>query len=240
MRISRKLKLVAAVSTVAAIVAVPAWGAGDKSAETVTTAAPQITVNGSGSVSATPDIAVWTFSLTTRAASARDALRGNANEMRKVIAALKAAGIKAADLRTAQVSLGARSNSDGTAVIGYDASNSVTARVRQAASTGDIVDAAVEAGADGVNGPQFQVANENAVYRQALQAAFADAKAKATRLAQAGGLSLGKAITIVEQSASQPVFYGATMAKAAALDSTPVEAGSSEITATISVTFALV
>ena len=239
MRISRKIKLVAAVGTVAAIVAVPAWGAGDKSAETVTTAAPQITVNGSGSVSATPDIAVWTFSLTTRAATARDALKGNGNELRKVIAALKAAGIKAADLRTAQVSLGARSNSDGTAVIGYDAGNTVTARVRQAASTGDIVDAAVEAGADGVNGPQFQVSNENAVYRQALQAAFADAKAKATRLAQAGGLSLGKAVTIVEQSSFRPVVYGTTMAKGAALDSTPVEAGSSDITATISVTFAL-
>ena len=239
MWISRKLKLVAAVGTVAAIVAVPAWGAGSKGADTAAATAPQITVTGSGSVSTTPDTAVWTFSVTTRAATARDALRGNGNEMRKVVAALKAAGIKAADLRTAQVSLGARSNSDGTAVIGYDASNSVTARVRTAASTGDIVDAAVEAGADGVSGPQFQVSNENALYRQALQAAFDDARAKATRLAQAGGLSLGKAVTIVEQSSFRPVVYGTTMAKGAALDSTPVEAGSSEITATISVTFAL-
>ena len=94
MRISRKLKLVTAVGTVAAIVAVPAWGAGGKAAETVAAAAPLITVTGSGSVSPTPDIAVWTFSLTTRAATARDALRGNANEMRKVIAALKSTTIK--------------------------------------------------------------------------------------------------------------------------------------------------
>lgn len=238
MKTSRHIKLAVALTAVAAILAVPAWGATGKASDTAPTT-PQITVNGSGTAKASPDIAVWTFSVTTRAATARDALKLNGLDMRKVNAALKATGIAAADLRTTQVSLNARSNQDGTAVIGYEASNSVVVKVRKAADTGEVVDSAVEAGADGVSGPVFQVSNQDALYRQALGAAFDDAKAKAQRLAQSGGLALGKAVLISEQGPSQPVFYSAGVAKAAAADSTPVEAGESEIQANVTVTFAM-
>lgn len=234
-----KLKLVVALGVLAAILAVPAWGAGAKTTQTITATTPQITVNGSGTVNAVPDIAVWNFSVSSRATTAREALKVNGVEMRKVIAALKAAGIAAADLRTSQVYLSSRSNQDGTAIIGYEASNSVTAKLRKAASTGEIVDAAVEAGADGVSGPSFQVSAQDALYRQALAAAFDDAKAKAARLAQQGGLTLGKAIVISEQGSSQPIFYAAGAQKVAAADSTPVETGESEIQASVTVTFAI-
>ena len=234
-----KLKLVAALGALAAILAVPASGAGTKAPETITATTPQITVNGTGTVKAVPDIAVWTFSVASRATAAREALRLNGVEMRKVIAALKAAGINAADLRTSQVYLSARNNQDGTTIIGYEASNSVIAKVRKAASAGEVVDAAVEAGADGVSAPSFQVSAQDALYRQALAAAFDDAKAKAARLAQQGGLTLGKAIVISEQGSSQPVFYAAGVSKAAAADSTPVEAGESEVQASVTVTFAI-
>ena len=62
-----KLKLVAALGALAAILAVPASGAGTKATETITATTPQITVNGTGTVRAVPDIAVWTFSVSTRA-----------------------------------------------------------------------------------------------------------------------------------------------------------------------------
>lgn len=238
----KSLKVAAALAALAAVLAVPAWGASGsstaRSAE-VAAVAPTITVNGSGAVKAVPDIAIWTFSVSTRATSARDALRNNGVEMRKVIAALKAAGIAAADLRTSQVNLGVRTNQDGTAVIGYEASNSVTAKVRKQADTGEIVDKAVDAGADGVSGPSFLVSNQTALYRQALIAAYDDARAKAATLAKQGGLTLGKPTSIVESGSSQPVFYEGAMAKAAAADSTPVEAGESEVQASVSVTFAV-
>ena len=234
-----KLKLVVALGAVAAILAVPAWGAGAKGTDTSAATTPQITVNGTGTVKSVPDIAVWNFSVSSRATSAREALKVNGVEMRKVIAALKAAGIGAADLRTSQVYLNPRSNQDGTSVIGYDASNSVTAKVRKVASTGEVVDAAVEAGADGVSGPTFQVSAQDALYRQALAAAFDEAKAKAARLAQQGGLTLGKAIVISEQGTPQPILFAAGVAKAATADSTPVEAGESEVQASVTVTFAI-
>ena len=240
MRTRRSLAVIAALGAAAAL-AVPALAATSKGTARAAdaTPAPSITVNDTGTVNVTPDIAVWIFSVTSRATAARDALKANGNEMRKVIAALKAAGIAAADLRTTQVSLNVRTNQDGTAVVGYEASNSVVAKVRKQASTGDIVDAAVEAGADGVSGPQFSVSNQTALYRQALTAAFDDAKAKAQKLAAQGGLTLGKATAIVESGSSQPVFYAAGAAKMAAADSTPVEAGESEVTANVSVTFSV-
>ena len=234
-----KLKLIAALGALAAILAVPAWGAGAKATDTSAATTPQITVTGTGTVRSVPDIAVWNFSVSSRATSAREALKLNGVEMRKVIAALKAAGIGAADLRTSQVYLNPRSNQDGTSVIGYDASNSVTAKVRKVASTGEVVDAAVEAGADGVSGPTFQVSAQDTLYRQALAAAFDDAKAKAARLAQQGGLTLGKAIVISEQGTPQPILFAAGVAKAATADSTPVEAGESEVQASVTVTFAI-
>lgn len=234
----KSLKILAALGVVAAVLAVPAWGAGAKGAET-TAAPPQITVNGLGSVRVVPDIAVWTFSLTSRAASAREALRANGAEMRKVIAALKAAGVAAADLRTQYVSVGARMNNDGTAIVAYEATNSVTVKVRKAATTGAIVDAAVEAGADGVSGPSFDASNQADLYKRALATAFDDARAKAARLAQQAGLTLGKATAIVEQGIASPVYYGGAVKSVAADSATPIEAGESEITASITVTFAV-
>ena len=240
MRTRRSIKIATAVAALAAVLAVPAWGAtGSRSAD-ATPAPSSITVNGSASIKVTPDIAIWTFSVTSRNASARAALRANANDMARVLAALKAAGIAAADLRTSQVSLGVRMSQDGTSVTGYEATNSVTAKVRKQASTGDIVDQAVEAGADGVSGPVFQVSNQTALYRQALAAAYDDARAKALNLAKQGGLNLGKATSIAETGSSQPILYAAGAAKSMAADAaTPVEAGESEVDASVSVTFAV-
>ena len=238
MRTRRSITFAAALAALVAALAVPAWGAtGARSADATPST---ITVNGSASVKATPDIAIWTFSVTSRNASARAALRANANDMARVLAALKAAGIAAADLRTSQVSLGVRMSQDGTSVTGYEATNSVTAKVRKLANTGDIVDTAVEAGADGVNGPIFQVSNQTALYRQALTAAYDDARAKALNLAKQGGLTLGKATSIAETGSSQPVLYAAGAAKSLAADAaTPVEAGESEVDASVSVTFSV-
>jgi uncharacterized protein YggE len=236
-----KIKLVAAVGVLAAILAVPAWGAGAKGAADPATTGPQITVTGLGTVKVVPDIAGWWFSVTTRATNAKDALKTNSADMTKVIAAIKGAGIPAADIRTSQVSLNARTNQDGTAVIGYEASNGVNVKVRNQAVTGAIVDAAVQAGADGVSGPSFQNSAQDALSRDALAAAFDDAKAKAARLAQRAGLTLGKAINISEQGVSQPIFYaqGAAKSANAAADSAPVEPGQSEVQANVTVTFSV-
>ena len=80
---------------------------------------------------------------------------------------------------------------------GFAASNVVTATI-DLDRAGALIDAAVEAGANQVNGPTMSVADQGALYRQALKAAVADARLSAETLAAAAGRSLGKVTTVVE------------------------------------------
>jgi uncharacterized protein YggE len=171
------------------------------------------------------------------AKTASAALRTNAAEMTKVIAALKSQGIAAADLRTDLVSLSSRYSQNGETVVGYTATNSVSATVRNLAKIGAIIDAAVDAGANQVSGPNLVRSSAASLYRAALRAAIADARGKARTIAAASGLHIRR-ITDVAESSAAPSPTPLT-AKASADASTPVETGSTLVEATVTVTFAV-
>jgi uncharacterized protein YggE len=193
-----------------------------------------ITVQGSGTVGTVPDRAQISFGVETRAATARAALAANAAEMRKVIAAVKAAG--AADVQTQSVSLQPQ-YADGGAVQGYIAQNSVSGTIRELAKAGAVIDAAVAAGANQVYGPSLSRGDQTELYRQALRAAVADARARAQALATAANLTLGRITQVVESgSAPSPVF---SAVKADEAGSTPIEAGTQQVVASVQVTFSV-
>jgi len=193
-----------------------------------------ITVTGNGTVTTVPDRAAFDFSVSSQGTTAKTALAKNADEAAAVIAALKNAGIAAADLQTGQVSLSPQFNQAGTDVVGYTASNTVTAKTT-IAKAGSLVDAAVNAGANGVSGPSLSRSDSDALYRDALKDAVADAGEKAKALAAASGLTLGVAQVIVEGAQSSPPIPFA--AKDAAASATPIEPGTQEIGASVTVTY---
>src|SRR4029450_8495073 len=95
---------------------------------------------------------------------------------------------------------------NGNAVAGYTATNSVTVTIRKIADAGDVVDAAVGAGANQVYGPNLLASDQNAAYRKGLAAAVAEARTKAEALARASGVSLGRVTAVTESGESpQPV-----------------------------------
>ena len=193
-----------------------------------------ITVTGSGQVTTVPDRASFEFTVSSRAATAKAALAQNATAAAAVIAALKNAGVAAEDLQTSQVSLSPQTNQDGTTIIGYIASNSVNAKAT-IAKAGAVVDAAVGAGADGVSGPMLSRSDSDALYRDALKSAVADAKLKAQALADAAGLSLAGVQTVVEGSqAPTPIMYAGKADSAAGV---PIEPGTQTVDATVTVTY---
>ena len=106
---------------------------------------------------------------------------------------------------------------------GYSAQNTVSAKAK-IAGAGALVDAAVGAGANTVDGPSLTLSDEDALYRDALEQAVENARAKALALAHAGGFGVGPVSTVVEQgAAAQPVFDSAVaLAKGT---STPDRAG---------------
>jgi len=197
-----------------------------------------LSVVGTGSVTATPDTATLSAGVTTQGASASEAMAANASAMAKVIDALKRAGVASKDLQTQFVSVDPRYDDGGSAIAGYSASNSVSAVVRRLSQVGDVIDAAVRAGANNVSGPSLARDDEDKLYRDALEAAVANARDKATTLARASGLSLGAIRSLSEGAQGpQPVVYGAFAQRSTA--ETPIEPGTAEITASVRVVFAV-
>lgn len=195
-----------------------------------TGAADTVTTVGHGVITLVPDGATVTAGVHTQSANAADALAQNAKQMNAVVAALEAAGGR--DLQTQQVSLYPQSGADG-AVTGYVADNSVAASIALA-KAGALVDAAVGAGANTVGGPTLSASDRDARYREALGKAVDDARAKADALAKAGGFGVGLVSTVTEQSAEPQPVFAAVAARSAA---TPVEPGTQEVTADVTVTF---
>ncbi|HEX7626622.1 MAG TPA: SIMPL domain-containing protein [Gaiellaceae bacterium] len=217
-----------------ALVAVAALaGVGRPEAARGDTAAPDsVTTTGHGVVTVVPDEATVSAGVHTQAQSASDALSANAKLMNQVVAALKSAG--GSDLQTQQVSLYPQTNDQGQ-VTAYVADNSVSAKAK-IADAGALIDAAVGAGANTVNGPSLDVSDRDARYRDALGKAVDDARAKAEALAKAGGFGVGVVSSVTEQSANAP--GPVPMVDAAAKTAgTPIEAGTQDVTADVVVTF---
>lgn len=199
-----------------------------------TAAGHTVTTVGHGVVTVVPDQATFSAGVRTSGATAAAALSANSAAMTRVIAALKQVGVK--KIQTQQVSLYPQMSTRNT-VTGYVAQNSVTV-TSAIADAGKLIDAAVGAGANTVDGPSLGVSIQGRLYRQALRNAVADARAKARALAGAGGFGIGRVVSVTEQSQQQPVEFGAA-AGAKAPAPTPVEAGTQQVTADVQVAFAI-
>ncbi|HKD94677.1 MAG TPA: SIMPL domain-containing protein [Gaiellaceae bacterium] len=194
-----------------------------------------ITVTGSGTVDSTPNQASFDFGVTTNGATAAQALSRNSAQARSIIDALKKAGIAAADIQTTQVSLWPQTSSNGQRITGYQASNSVNVTAAVGKS-GQLVDAAVGAGANNVDGPNLDTADQTALYNKALDKALSDAKQKAQAIASATGLTLGTALKVHEGGASTPVVFAEATATPSRV-APPIEAGTQKIQASVTVTY---
>src|SRR5438552_4859906 len=164
-----------------------------------------ITVLGTGFTNVTPDRASFAFGTVSQAVTANAALAASSQSVARVIAALKKAGVAQADIQTTDVSLSPRMNDNGNDIVGYTASNTVTATIKKIGDAGDVVDAAVGAGANQVSGPNLLASDQDAAYRNALKEAVADARTKAETLATASSSTLGKVTAIVEGGGAIPM-----------------------------------
>jgi uncharacterized protein YggE len=221
----RRLLLIGALLAAVLVAAAFTRAGSTSSGRTATTV-------GHGAVTVVPDQATIGAGVRTTAPTAAAALAANSSAVARVIAALKRVGVKT--IQTQQVSLYPQTDAKSK-VTGYVAQNTVTVTA-PVADAGKLIDAAVGAGADTVDGPSLGVSIQGRLYRQALQQAVADARAKAGALAHAGGFGIGRVLTVSEQSQQPPVVYAAAGKDAG---STPVEPGTQTVTADVQVTFAL-
>jgi uncharacterized protein YggE len=170
------------------------------------------------------------------AATAVAARAASDGKQQAVIAALEAQGVEKADIQTAEVSLSPTYSRDGRRIVGYTASNSVTVRIRDLDAATRIIPAVVRAGANQVGGLSLVASDQTDLYGKALEAAVDDARRHAEAIAGASDAELGAIRSVSESSTAPPFPFEA---KAAADASTPIEPGTIEVTADVSVTFEL-
>ena len=200
---------------------------------------------GEGRVETAPDIATISLGVNVDAETASAAMKRQAELMTGVFSALKKAEIAEKDMQTGNISLHPRydyssKRSGPPHLVGYNASNTVTATIRDLDNLGDVLDAVVEAGGNTINAISFGVDDTSEVMRQARQEAVKDALDKAELYAEAAGYKVARIITIEEAGtyAPRPV---AAMRMAADMESasTPIAAGEVSHSAHVTVTFEL-
>ena len=211
-----------------------------------------LTVSADGRSLRTPDLAVFNAGVASSGKTAGEALRSNAADMNRVIAALMRAGIADRDIQTSNLSLNPVyapqvQRPDGQyeqpqqRIIGYQANNSVTVRQRNLDEFGRVIDTLVEAGANQVNGPSFQMDDPDAASDEARLAAMKKARARAELYARAAGLRVGRILAISESGGynpGPPVMFARMAADSSAAPS-PVAAGEIQLNANVTVLFEL-
>lgn len=207
-------------------------------------AAPRaISVSGSGQVSLKPDIAYIYMGVSTENESAADAVAKNNADTQRLIDALKAAGVAENDLRTSNFSIWQNTPYGMDGMPGkpvYRVDNTVYVTVRDLAKLGDLLDAAVRAGANNINSIQFDVADKAQALTDARKAAVEAARKQAAELAEAAGVKLGD-IQGIQYYDNAPVMYaeakGLGGGADAAAPAVPINPGQMQITATVTVNF---
>jgi uncharacterized protein YggE len=176
----KPLRILVLVAAAAAVVAFAGVGR-PETAGSASKPTGGITVTGTGTVESVPDEATFTIGVQTRGSIAKEALAANATEARRVISAVRAAGVAKGDVQTQDVSVSAN-YSDGNTIDGYTARNSVLVTIRDLSSAGNVLDAATNAGANEVYGPSLSRSDQNALQAKALRDAVGDARKKQRRL----------------------------------------------------------
>jgi hypothetical protein len=204
--------------------------------------APVVELTVSETVKSKPDVAEVGTGVTTRAQSAQEAVRQNAAAMQKVIDRLRSLGIADKDIQTSSFNLSAQftyPDGGGKPVFaGYEASNQVTAKIRQIDKVGDALDALVAAGATNINGPNFLLDNDTAVQQQARTQAFQRGQAMAQDYARMAGYTGVRLLEVSEsvQTASPPPPMPMAF-RAVAAAKTPIEPGEVGTTVTLTVKY---
>jgi uncharacterized protein YggE len=199
-----------------------------------------ISVVGTGRVSVTPDIAKVFMGFQTRAATTEEAMAALTEKSNALITTLTAVGIPAEDLQTSGLSLWQVYGNDGTSVTGYEASTNVTVTIRDIERVGEIVDAAQGFVGEGftLGGISFESSDPEASMEEARVEAVENARVRAEQYAAAAGVEVGDVLRIVESGAVDVPMFRVAAADAEA-SGVAVEPGQQELTATVTVVFAM-
>ena len=204
-----------------------------------------ISVSGEGKEAVPPDMATIHTGVVTQAVKARESLDANNEAMDRILAALEAHNIATRDIQTSSFNVrpeykrGPRGQQQSE-IVGYRVTNQVRVRVRNLPDLGEVLDALVGAGSNQVSGISFGIDDPTGPLNEARKRAIVDARSRAELYAQAAEVTVGKVISISEQSVAIPRPQHVARAFAAeAAGAVPVATGEQELRATVHVVYTL-
>lgn len=241
----RSLTVASLLALAAAMPAAPAAAQQQQTGPVRAVDGTRLDVVASGQVARKPDIAHIGAGVVTTAPTASAALERNAQQMARVRAALRRAGIDDRDIQTSSINLHPDYRHDergsNPQIIGYRASNEVMVRFRDIANAGKILDALVAEGANQINGPMLGIDKPEEALNEARMKAIAAARARAEIYARAIGKRVGAILSISEAGGH---FAPPPMARMRTFDvaeaaSTAIEPGEQTLQVSLAVSFEL-
>lgn len=225
-----------------------------KQSEGVYTGAAVITVQGEGEVMARPDIGEFSFSVLAEGATAAEAQEKSATSLNAALEYLKEAGVEEKDIKTSNYYLNPKYRYETTVctglycppsnpvIDGYEVTQTVTVKVRDLDKSGELISGVGSQGATNISGLSFTIDDETDLKAQAREAAIADAKENAEKLADDLGVRIIRMTGYWEdQGGYYPVYDrgygGAEMSMDSAAVSPQMPIGENEIKSTVSITY---
>ncbi len=215
-----------------------------------------ITVVGRGEVKAKPDIATVNLGVEVLAATVDEAMGQAAERMKAILTTLKGLGIAEKDIQTSNFSISFERQGpialpavEGTPGAGagqetpagfYRVSNMVQVTVRDLDKVGDVLDAAVRAGANNVWGVSFGLDDTEALEAQAREKAVANGRSRAESLAKLAGVSVGEVIAVSEVIGGTPgLMFAEAAARGLGGGGAPVEPGEITFSTQVQIVYAI-
>jgi uncharacterized protein YggE len=203
-----------------------------------------LNVSAQGEAKRVPDIATISTGVVTRAEDSNAAMRANAEQMAKVVDAIKAAGIPAKDVQTSGISLNPTyqyAENQPPRITGYEAHNTVNVVVRDIAKLGKILDTLAAVGANQINGPSFDVDKKDEAMDEARRQAIEKAQARAEMYAKTLNMRVRRIVSINEggqMGPPMPMMRMQAMEMAKGAD-TSVSPGENTLSVNLDVVFEL-
>lgn len=206
-----------------------------------------LTVRGTGQASADPDQARVRIGYSTQMTSAQDAVTQVNDQMEEIIAALQDAGVDEDDIQTTQFNIFSQQpeprpdvSTTADEETQYEVVQEVSVLIRDRDETGEILDAAISAGANRLSDFRFTLSETAALEQQARVEAMEDVYLRAQQFATLADVELAGVVSIRELNGSGPIVLEADeAARAVGAGGAPVHAGQLSVTTQVEVVFAI-
>lgn len=202
-------------------------------------------VTGTAVVTGTPDLAYITVGVETKNASAEVASQENADRMAQVLTALKELGLTDKQITTSGYNIYSsnqiidRGTENEITITTYHVQNRISIITKDLDNVGKIIDAAIKAGANQIQGIRFDIEDKQEMQLLALENAVKQGKAKAEIMAKSAGITINGLASMSESYSSYAPMVNTMAVRAEALsqNSTTINPGEVEVSATVSMNF---